>query len=237
MVLLLPTPSISGWLRHAQHPRPPAGTRQGSAPLGGRQAGCRRPCAVGPKFSACFALGRARTEQTTAAQRRDAGGGGGFPGTPSRDALGRLQPGGPQVTKRSGGAKRLKRYSAEPRSRAAARASPAPAHASFFFIYLFWLPQIRAHRADISHLPARRRPWVFAAGSFRQAADRRAGTALLTHHSGCRKKPPSRGAVCESHHTGQPAALRGPLLHSSPAARGLFSVWFFFRFPIVSIRY
>lgn len=161
----------------------------------------------------------------------------GFPGTPSRDALGRLQAGGPQVTKRSGGAKRLKRYSAEPRSRAAARASPAPAHASFFFIYLFWLPQIRAHRADISHLPARRRPWVFAAGSFRQAAVRRAGTALLTHHSGCRKKPPSRGTVCESHHTRQPAALRGPLLHSSPAARGLFSVWFFFRFPSVSIRY
>lgn len=55
----------------------------------------------------------------------------------SHDALGRLQAGEPQVTDWSGGAKRLKRYSAELRLRAAACTSPAPAHAFFFFFFIY----------------------------------------------------------------------------------------------------
>lgn len=86
---------------------------------------------------------------------------GGLPGSSSRGrASGCSQlPGrhkGAQVINWSEGAKPLKRYSAKPCWGAAACTPPAPAHALHLFIYLFWLPQIRVHRSDISRLPPRR---------------------------------------------------------------------------------
>lgn len=158
MVLLLPTPSISGSptalpasLAHRRLPseskhlpededRPPRAAASGLAPRGHGSAGALRRAAG------------ARSKPLPA-QGRDTGSSWGLC---PRAGCSELPSGhkGAQVIKASSSAKPLKRYSAKLRSGAAACTPPAPAHAFFFFlIYLFWLPQIRVHRSDISHLP------------------------------------------------------------------------------------
>lgn len=113
--------------------------------------------------------------------------------TPSHDALGRLQAGGPQVTNWSGGAKRLKRYSAELRLREAACTSPAPAHASFFF-FLFIYSGCHSY-GPIALTSAISQP-AAVPGSFQQDPSGRQQSAFSHSPQLPQEEAPSPGAGC-----------------------------------------